>query len=61
MKDTVGFLLALLFAGNGVNLFIKPERFLKPYSDRREFKIKRLKILGVSLFCLGLILLALCI
>jgi hypothetical protein len=59
MKDPIGILLALLFAGLGVNFFIKPERFLKPDSDKRDFKIKRFKILGVSLFIIGVVLLGL--
>jgi hypothetical protein len=59
MKDAIGLLLALLFAGNGVFIFVRPERLLKPDSERRDFKIKRFKILGISLFILGVVLLGL--
>jgi hypothetical protein len=59
MKDPVGILLALLAVGNGVNFFIKPERFLKPNTERRDFKIRRFKIIGMSLFIIGVVLFSL--
>jgi hypothetical protein len=57
MKDLIGFLLALLFAGHGVFIYVRPERLIKDNSDQRELKIKRLKIIGILQFVIGILLL----
>jgi len=59
MKDPIGLLLALIFVGNGVYFYIQCEHLVKPDSNNRESKVKKLKYIGLTLFVCGFALMML--